>query len=80
MEEDIKAKIIDLFSTSVGVEEKDIDSSDELVRDMNLTSLEIADFLSVVENGFKLEIPREDSQKFATLDDIINYVQDRSIT
>lgn len=76
MENEVRAKIIDLFIENFGVEKKDIASSMELLKDLNLSLLEIADFLVKVENTFHVQIPQSEGEKFLTLDDVINYVSD----
>lgn len=67
-------KIITLFSNHFGIEKKDINPTLEFSQDLNLSSLEITDFLLSLENTFHIEIPKEESEKFVMLSDIIDYV------
>lgn len=76
MENEVQEKIIELFSENFGVERKDIDVSMELLKDLNLSPLEVADFLVIIESTFHLEIPHGESEKFLTLGDVIGYVSD----
>ena len=74
MENGPEKQIVSLFANHFGVEEKDLDPSLELGQDLNLSYLEIADFLLALENTFRIEIPQEESEKFKTLGDIVDYV------
>lgn len=76
MENEVQTKTIKLFADNFGLEQQEIDPSMELVKDLNLSSLEIADFLVIIENSFHVEIPKEESEKFLTLADVITYVSD----
>ena len=74
MEKDSEEKIKTLFSHNFGIEENNVNPSLELLQDLNLSHLEIADFLLILEDTFHIEIPKEESEKFVTLGDIIDYV------
>lgn len=76
MEENLEAKIIELFSSHFGIEKKGVNPSMELQKDLNLSALEVADFITVLENTFHIEIPEEESKKLSTIADIINSVTD----
>lgn len=74
MQPNPEKEITDFFANHFGIEKKDVDPSMELSKDLNLSSLEIADFLVSLENTFHLVIPKGEIEKMVTLSDIINVV------
>ena len=76
MEKQTEEKILQLFADHFGVEKKDINPSMELIKDLNLSPLEIGDFMVILENTFHIEIPKEEGNGLVTLGDVINIVAD----
>lgn len=76
MEENPETKITELFSNHFGIEKTDLNPSMDLQKDLNLSALEVADFITILENAFHIEIPEEESKKWTIIADIINSVAD----
>ena len=76
MEESPETKITELFSNHLGIEKNGLNPSMDLQKDLNLSALEVADFITILENTFHIEIPGEESKKWTTIADIINSVAD----
>ena len=74
MGETIETKVLNLFSDHFGAEKEELNPSLELGKDLNLSPLEVSDFLVILENIFHVSIPKEESEKFITLADIIDSV------
>ena len=62
------------------VEELQIDADDitmdaELSKDLNINSIELADLIMVCEEKFGVEIADDDSNKFVTVGDVVEYLE-----
>ena len=55
----------------------DIAESAELVNDLGINSLELADLVFSCEEKFGIEIDEEDFQKFVTVSDVVNYLESK---
>lgn len=71
-----------MFETvkNILVEEIQIDANDitmdaELVNDLGINSLELADLIMVCEEKFGIEIGDDDIRKFVTVADICEYLE-----
>ena len=47
----------------------------ELSKDLGINSIELADLLMLCEDKFNIEISEEDSNKFITVGDVVNYLE-----
>lgn len=72
MQKNPETQIIDFFLNHFGMDKKDVEPSMELSKDLNLSTLEIADFFAALEDVFHIEIPKGESKKVQTVSDIIN--------
>ena len=56
----------------------DITMDAELVSDLGINSLELADLVYVCEEKFNLEIADEDLHNFTTVGDVVRYLEDNA--
>ncbi len=70
MFEKIKSILVD----ELQLNESDITPEAELVNDLGINSLELADLVMVCEEKFNIEIKDEDIRKFLTVGDIVEYL------
>jgi len=68
----------------LGVNGDQVTPSASFVDDFNADSLDLVELVMALEEEFstpehKLEIPDEDAEKIATVQDAINYLRDRGI-
>lgn len=70
MFEKIKSILVD----ELQLNESDITPEAELVNDLGINSLELADLVMVCEEKFNIEIKDEDIRKFLTVGDIVDYL------
>ena len=47
----------------------------ELANDLGINSIELADLIMLCEDRFEIEISDEDSNKFITVGDVVNYLE-----
>lgn len=71
-----------MFETlkNILVEELQLDPDDikpesELVNDLGVNSIELADLIMLCEDKFGIEIEDEDIHKFVTINDVVSYLE-----
>ena len=71
-----------MFETlkNILVEELQLDPDDikpdaELVNDLGVNSIELADLIMLCEDRFGIEIEDEDIHKFVTINDVVTYLE-----
>lgn len=79
-EQKLKERLLNLFSNHFGIPRADLKEDLALERDLNATKLELSDFYLLLEDMFRLKIEETDSEHFATVGDIINFVIDHDNT
>jgi len=70
MYEKIKALLVD----ELQINEDDITPSAELVNDLGINSLELADLVLLCEEKFNIEISDSEISKFVTVGDVVEYL------
>ncbi len=68
----------------LGVEEKDVVPTASFVDDLGADSLDLVEMIMAMEEAFsspnqKIEIPDEDAEKIATVQDAVDYIKDQGI-
>jgi acyl carrier protein len=68
----------------LGVDEAEVTPSSNFVDDLGADSLDLVELIMALEEEFskpdkKMEIPDEDAEKIATIQDAIDYIHDRGI-
>ena len=58
------------------VNEDEIKPEAELIADLGINSLELADMILLCEERFGIEINDDDIHKFITVGDVVNYLED----
>lgn len=71
MFEEIKALLV----KELGVEESLISPEAELVTDLGINSLELADLVMLCEDKFDVEIEEEKLHEFINVGDVVNYLE-----
>lgn len=67
-------KIKNILIDELQLKEEDITPEAELVNDLGINSLELADLVMVCEEKFNIEIKDDDIRKFLTVGDIAEYL------
>lgn len=73
-----------LIVEQLGVDEEQVVPSASFVDDLNADSLDLVELIMAIEEEFsspekKLEIPDEDAEKIATIQDAIDYLREHGI-
>jgi len=70
-------KIKEIIVEQLGVEEKEVTMEASFVDDLGADSLDIVELVMAFEEEFDMEIPDEDAEKIRTVEDAVNYIQDK---
>ncbi len=71
--EKVKALIVEQLDVDPDI----IDMDTDLMKDLEADSLDAVEVILGVEEEFDIEIPDEDAEDFATVRDIVEYVESR---
>ena len=67
-------QIKDLLVNELSVNPDDVTMTAELVTDLGINSLELADFVLLCEEKFDLEIGDDDIRNFVTIGDVVDFL------
>lgn len=68
-------KVKELLVEELQVNPNDITMDAELSKDLGINSIELADLIMLCEEKFGIEISEDDSNKFNTVGDVVNYLE-----
>jgi acyl carrier protein len=74
VKEEVVSKIKELIKNSLGVNEDEITPDSSFIDDLGADSLDIVELVMLIEKDFDIEIPDEDAEKIATVQDAIDYI------
>ena len=72
----MKEKIIKLIAKTLDINPKDINEKTNLVKDLEVESLDLVDLVAAVEDEFGIEIADKDIKNIQTVGDIIKYAEE----
>jgi acyl carrier protein len=72
---DVEAKVKKIISEQLGVPESDVKPEASFVNDLGADSLDTVELVMALEEEFSVEIPDEDAEKIATVQNAIDYVK-----
>jgi len=67
-------KVKEILVEDLQLSESDIKMEAELVSDLGINSLELADLILMCEEKFNIEIKDDDIHKFITVGDVVDYL------
>ncbi|MBR4292548.1 MAG: acyl carrier protein [Clostridia bacterium] len=67
-------KVKEILIEDLQLSESDIKMEAELISDLGINSLELADLILMGEEKFNIEIKDDDIHKFITVGDVVNYL------
>ena len=67
-------EMIDIIVEQLSVEKEKVVPNASFVDDLGADSLVLVELIMAMEEGFDIEIPDEDAEKIATVQDAIDYV------
>ncbi len=72
---DVDAKVKKIISEQLGVPESDVKPESSFVNDLGADSLDTVELVMALEEEFGVEIPDEDAEKIATVQNAIDYIK-----
>ena len=72
---DIDVKVKKIISEQLGVPEADVKSEASFVNDLGADSLDTVELVMALEEEFGIEIPDEDAEKIATVQNALDYIK-----
>ena len=70
-------KVKQIIVEQLGVDENQVEPSASFVDDLGADSLDIVELVMAFEEAFELEIPDEDAEKITTVQQAIEYINER---
>lgn len=70
----IEQEMVDIIVEQLSVEKDKVVPNASFVDDLGADSLDLVELIMAMEEGFDIEIPDEDAEKIATVQDAIDYV------
>ena len=74
----VEKKVMGIIAEQLGIEESEIKPEATFIDDLGADSLDIVELVMAMEEEFNLEIPDEDAEKIKSVQDVINYIKERS--
>ena len=74
----VEERVIKMVAEQLGVKEDDIQTGSSFVEDLGADSLDTVELIMALEEEFDAEIPDDDAEKIATVEDAINYINQNS--
>jgi len=72
---DVEAKVKKIISEQLGVPEADVKPAASFVNDLGADSLDTVELVMALEEEFGVEIPDEDAEKIASVQNAIDYIK-----
>lgn len=69
-------KVKEVLVNDLSVSAEDIKLESELINDLGINSLELADLILLCEEKFDIEVKDDDIHKFITVGDIVSYLEE----
>ncbi|HLB25435.1 MAG TPA: acyl carrier protein [Nitrospirota bacterium] len=70
----VDAKVKKIIAEQLGVEEEEVTSEASFIEDLGADSLDTVELIMAFEEEFGIEIPEEDAEKIATVQNAIDYI------
>ena len=75
---DIEERVIKMVAEQLGVKEEDVKVTSSFVEDLGADSLDTVELIMALEEEFDAEIPDEEAEKIATVNDAMSYINSNS--
>jgi len=70
----VDEKVKKIIAEQLGVEEDEVTSEASFIEDLGADSLDTVELIMAFEEEFGIEIPEEDAEKIATVQNAIDYI------
>lgn len=74
---EMEARLRKIVAEQLGVDESKIVPTARFTDDLNADSLDLVEMIMELEEAFGIEIPDEDAEKIITVQDALNYIEQK---
>ena len=74
---DVEQKVKDIIVEELGVEREKLAPEASFMEDLGADSLDTVELVMALEEEFEIEIPDEDAEKITTVQQAIDYINER---
>lgn len=74
----VEVKVKEIISKQLGVDIEKVTPEASFMDDLGADSLDTVELVMAFEETFNIEIPDEDAEKIAKVQDAVNYIKDKS--
>jgi len=78
VEKSLERRVIEIIVEQLGVSEEEVTMEASFVDDLGADSLDLVELIMAMEEEFGLEISDEDAEKILTVQDVVNYITERT--
>ena len=71
----VEEKVKEIIGDQLGVDEKQVNSEASFIDDLGADSLDTVELVMALEEEFDIEIPDEDAEKIATVQNAVDYIK-----
>lgn len=75
---EIFTKVRSIIVEQLGVEEAQVTTTAHFIDDLGADSLDIVELIMALEEEFDMDIPDEDAEKIATVQDAVAYIKNNA--
>jgi acyl carrier protein len=75
----VEKKIKEIIMNQLDLDEKEITPEAAFIDDLGADSLDIVEMVMAMEEAFDLEIPDEDVENITIVQDVIDYIKQRTV-
>ena len=72
--EQVESKVKEIIVEQLGVDEGQVESKASFVEDLGADSLDLVELVMAFEEAFEINIPDEDTEKIATVQNAVDYI------
>ncbi len=74
----VEEKVIEIIIDQLGVDEKQVKTEASFIDDLGADSLDTVELVMALEEEFDIEIPDEDAEKIATVQNAVDYIKNQT--
>lgn len=71
----IKEEVIDIIVKTLEVDKKDVKDNTNLMKDLDVESLDLVDLVVAFEEKYNFEIPDNEIKNLQTVNDIVKFIE-----
>ena len=74
----VEEKVKEIITDQLGVDDKQVTATASFIEDLGADSLDTVELVMALEEEFDIEIPDDEAEKIAKVQDAIDYIKNRT--